>query len=188
MVKFYTASTQAKKLCDEAKTAKEKNLELKNEVLLKKGEVIRLTEDITCLQGIETKLKNEVEELKAYSIEKETCITYLKGKVLRLTSSLEKAWEEAIATFMKLDEFKNRLDRHYVASYEDFCADAKETYPEVDFDSFKIPTTTKSSLLPTSSEDVNMVVDASTKLALDATAASKDDPKSGGDAPSGLSQ
>ena len=91
MSKFYIASTQAKELCDEAKAAKEKNIELNNEVLLKKGEVIRLTEDLTCLQGIDTKLKNEVEELRADSIEKETCITHLEGKVLGLTSSMEKA-------------------------------------------------------------------------------------------------
>ena len=44
MSKFYTASTQAKELCEEAKTVKEKNKELNKEVLLKKGEVIRLTE------------------------------------------------------------------------------------------------------------------------------------------------
>ena len=45
MSKFYTACTQAKELCIEAKDAKEKNKELSNEVLLKKGEVIRLIED-----------------------------------------------------------------------------------------------------------------------------------------------
>ena len=41
MAKFYTASSQAKELCDEAKAAKTKNKELKDEFLLKKGEVIR---------------------------------------------------------------------------------------------------------------------------------------------------
>ena len=49
MSKFYTASTQAKELCEEAKTAKEKNKEPNKEVLLKKGEVIRLIEDLNCL-------------------------------------------------------------------------------------------------------------------------------------------
>ena len=91
MSKFYTASTQAKEFCDEAKATKEKSKELNNEVLLKKGEVIRLTEDLNRLQGIKKKLKDEVEELKADSIEKETRITHLEGKVLRLTSSMEKA-------------------------------------------------------------------------------------------------
>ena len=79
MSKFYTASIQAKELCEEAKTAKEKNKELNKEVLLKKGEVIRLTDDLNRLYGVETKLKNEVEELKADSVEKETCIIHLEG-------------------------------------------------------------------------------------------------------------
>ena len=61
MSKFYTVSTQAKELCEEAKTAKEKNKELNKEVLLKKGEVIRLIEDLNRLYGVEMKLKNEVE-------------------------------------------------------------------------------------------------------------------------------
>ena len=56
------------------------------------------------------------------------------------------------------------------------------------FVSFKIPTAIKSSLLLMSSENVNVVDDASTEPTQDATDASKDDPKSGGDAPSGLSQ
>ena len=49
MSKFNTASNQAKELCEEAKTAKEKNKELNKEVLLKKREVIRLIEDLNCL-------------------------------------------------------------------------------------------------------------------------------------------
>ena len=47
MEKFYTASSQAKELCDEAKAAKAKSKKLNNEVLLKKEEVIRLTEELT---------------------------------------------------------------------------------------------------------------------------------------------
>ena len=90
MSKFYIASTQAKELCDEAKAAKEKSKKLNNEVLLKKGKVIRLIKDLNSLQGIEKKLKDEVEKLKADSIEKETYIAYLEGKVLGLTS-MEKA-------------------------------------------------------------------------------------------------
>jgi len=70
-----------------------------------------------------------VEELKVDFIEKETQISHLERKVLGLTSSIEKAKKEAIATFMRSDEFKNRLDRHYAAGFEDFHADARETYP-----------------------------------------------------------
>ena len=49
MSKFYTVIFQAKELCAEAKMAKEKAKELKNEILLKKGEVIRLTDDFNHL-------------------------------------------------------------------------------------------------------------------------------------------
>ena len=73
---------------------------------------------------------------------------------------MEKPWQ----LFKKSDEFKNRLDSHYAASYEDFRADAKEAFPELNFDTFKIPLATESSLLATSSEDVNVVDDANNEL------------------------
>ena len=164
MSKFYTATCQAKELAIEAKTVKDKAKKLNNEVLLKKGEVLRLTEDFNCLQGSETKLKNEVEELKADNIEKDTRIVYLEGKVSEFVSSLEKAREEAIAAFEKSDEYKNRLDSHYAIGYEDFCADTKETYHDLDFDSFKLPLANERSLLQTKSEDVNIMNDANTEV------------------------
>ena len=71
---------------------------------------------------------------------------------------------------------------------EDFRSNAKEAYPKMDFDSFKIPTTIESSLLQTSFEDVNIMDDDSTELVQDATDSNKDNPKSGGNALSGLSQ
>ena len=49
MSKFYTATCQAKELYVEAKTAKEKAKELNNEILLKKGKVIRLTDNFSRL-------------------------------------------------------------------------------------------------------------------------------------------
>ena len=58
----------------------------------------------------------------------------------------------------------------------------------MDIDSFKIPTTIESSLLSMSSKDVNIVDDALIEPAKDAIAANKDNSKSGGDAPNGLSQ
>ena len=91
---------------------------------------------------------------------------------------MEKAQEEAITAFMRSNKFKNRLDRYYATGYKDFRADAKETYPEVNFDSFKIPTATKSSLLPTSSEDVNVVDDTTNEVTQDATVANENDLKS----------
>ena len=79
MSKFYTTTCQAKELAIEAKTVKDKAKELNNEILLKKGEVLRLAEDFNSLQRSEMKLKNEVEELKADNIEKDTRIVYLEG-------------------------------------------------------------------------------------------------------------
>ena len=51
MSKFYTATCQAKELALEAKTAKDKAKakELNNEILLRKGEVLRLIEDFNRL-------------------------------------------------------------------------------------------------------------------------------------------
>ena len=138
-----------------------------------------MIEDFNRLQGSETKLKNEVEELKVDNIKKDTHIIYLEGQVSEFVSSLEKAHGEAIAAFKKSDEYKKSLDSHYAAGYEDFRADAKETYPDWDFDSFKLPLATESSLLQTSSEDVNILDNANNEV-------TQDDPKSGGNAPSGL--
>nr|XP_023903241.1 uncharacterized protein LOC112015114 [Quercus suber] len=164
MSKFYTATCQAKELAKEAKTAKEKAKELNNEILLKKGEVIRLTDDFNRLLASETKLKDEVEELKANGVKKDTCIAYLEGEVSRFASSLEKAREEAILAFKKSDEYKNHLDSHYAAGYKDFRADAKEAFPDLNFDSFKLPLATENSLLQTSSEDVNIMDDANNEV------------------------
>lgn len=78
-------------------------------------------------------------------------------------------------------EFADLLDENYVASFEDFRMDAIESFPEADFDSIKLCTTTESSLLQTNLEDVNIKDDASTPHP------AKDGPKFGGNALSGLS-
>ena len=88
-----------------------------------------------------------MEELKADSIEKETHINHLEVKCQEFTSSLKKSKKEAISTFMKSNDYTDRLDQYYAAGYEDFCSDAKEVYPEMDFDSFRIPISVESSLL-----------------------------------------
>ena len=86
-----------------------------------------------------------------------------------------------MVAFKKSDEYKNRLDSHYTAGYKDFCANVEEAFPELNFDTFKIPLAIESSLLATSSEDVNVVDDANNEV-------TQGDPKSGGNAPSGLSK
>ena len=83
--------------------------------------------------------------------------------------------DKAIEAFKMSDEFTRRLDEQYAAGYEDFHFDANEAYPKMDFNVFKVPIAAE-----TSSEDVNIMDDASTEP-------SKDDSKSG-DAPSGLSK
>ena len=88
-----------------------------------------------------------MEEFKVDSIEKETHINHLKVKCQGFTLSLEKAKKEAIATFMKSNDFTNRLEQHYVARYEDFRFDAKEAYPKMGFDSYQVPIAVESSLL-----------------------------------------
>ena len=143
--------------------------------------MIKLTEDLSRLQGIEMKLKNEVEELKADAIKKETRIAHLEVQVSGFASSLEKAHGKAVAAFKKSNEYKNHLDSHYAAGYEDFWADAKEAFLGLNFDTFKIPLATKSSLLATSSEDINVVDDSNNEV-------TQDDPKSGGNAPIGLTK
>ena len=122
-----------------------------------------------------------MEELKIDNIEKDAHIVYLEGQVFGFVSSLDKAHEEAIASFKKSDEYKSRLDSHYAAGYEDFHADAKETFPDLDFDSFKLLLATESSMLQTSSEDVNVMDGASNEVI-------QGDPKSGGNAPNGSSK
>ena len=107
--------------------------------------------------------------LKADNLEKDTRIVHLEGQVSGFASSLEKAREEAIAAFKKSNEYKNRLNSHYAAGYEDFRADAKEAYPDLDFNSFKLPLATESSLLQTSSEDVSIMDDANTEVTKDDT-------------------
>ena len=101
----------------------------------------------------------------------------MEGQISAFNWSLEKAREEAIVAFKKSDEYKNRLDSYYAAGYEDFRDDAKEAYPDLDFDSFKIPLATESSLLLMSSEDINVVDDASNEVIQNATVASGDEPK-----------
>lgn len=75
-----------------------------------------------------------------------------------------------------IKEFNN-----YAVGFKDFHMDAIESFPGVDFNSIKFPTTAKSSLVHMSSEDVNFEDDASTPHL------SNDNTKSRGVILSGLS-
>ena len=63
--------------------------------------------------------------------------------------------------------------------FEDFCMDALELFPEIDFNPIKLHVATESSLLQMSSEDINVEDDASTQPA-------NDDPRPRENSPSGL--
>ena len=52
-----------------------------------------------------------------------------------------------IKEFKTSKEFIDLLDQNYAAGFEDFCMDAIESFPRVDFDSIKLYTVAESSLL-----------------------------------------
>ena len=60
-------------------------------------------------------------------------------------------------------QFTDLLDKNYAVGFEDFKLDATENFPNLDFNAIKLNLgAATSSLLQTSSEDVNIEDDAST--------------------------
>ena len=81
-----------------------------------------------------------------------------------LSVLLSKAKEDAVTEFKASKQYTDLLDANYVAGFEDFRAEAMENFPEVDFSSIKLNlAAATSSLLQTSSEDVNVKDNASTQ-------------------------
>ena len=105
-------------------------------------------------------LRNLNEELKTDVLEKDTRLDHLQKKNNELSALLEKAKEDAVAEFQTSKQFTDLLDKNYAAGFEDFRLDAAENFPNLDF-SVNLGAAT-SSLLQTSSEDVNIEDDAST--------------------------
>ena len=105
-----------------------------------------------------------IAELKAAVVEKDSRLDHLQVKNDKLSTSLSKAKDDTIAEFKASKEFTDLLGRNYAAGFEDFRMDAIENFPEVDFSSIKLNlNAATSSLLQTSSEDVNIEDDASTQ-------------------------
>ena len=127
-------------------------------------------------------LKNLAEGLKVDVLEKDTRLNHLQKQNDELSSLLSKSRDEVIKEFKTSSEFTDLLDKNNVASFENFRMDTIESFPGVDFDSIKFRTVAESSLLQTSLKDLNIKDDASTSHPV------KDGSKSGGNAPSGLSQ
>ena len=103
-------------------------------------------------------LQNQIEELKADAIEKDTCLDHFQKRNDELSALLKKAKEDAVVEFKVSKQYTDLLDTNYAARFEDFRMDAVENFPNIDFSSIKLnlggaPT---SSLLQTSSEDINI--------------------------------
>ena len=108
-------------------------------------------------------LWNLNEELKTDVLEKDTCLDHLQKRDNELSALLEKAKEDAIAEFQASKQFTDLLDKNYAAGFEDFRLDAVENFLDLDFSSIKLNLgAATSSLIQTSSEDVNIEDDAST--------------------------
>ena len=109
--------------------------------------------------------QNLVEELRTDVVEKDTRLDHLQKKNDELCTLLSKAKEDAVAEFKVSKQYTDLLDANYAIGFEDFRMDAMENFPEVDFSSIKLNlAAATSSLLQTSSEDVNVEDDATTQL------------------------
>ena len=81
-----------------------------------------------------------------------------------MSALLERAKGDAVAEFKVSKQYTDLLDTNYTAGFEDFRMDAMENFHEVDFSSIKLNLggAATSSLLQTSSKNVNIEDDAST--------------------------
>ena len=122
-------------------------------------------------------LQNLIEELKVDIVEKDTRLDHLQKRNDELSTLLKKAKEDAIVEFRASKQFTDLLDTNYATGFEDFHMDAMENFPEVDFSSIKLNLGATSSLLQTSSEDVNIEDDATTQLAQDEPNVGEDPPQ-----------
>ena len=108
-------------------------------------------------------LLNLIEELKTDVVEKDTRLDHLQKKNDELSTLLSSAIADAVIEFKSSKEYTNLLDTNYAAGFEDFRIEAIENFTEVDFSSIKLTLiAATSSLLQTSSEDVNVEDDATT--------------------------
>ena len=111
-----------------------------------------------------TELQNLIEELKTDAVEKDTRLDHLQKKNNELSTLLSKAKEDAMIEFKASKQYTNLLDANYVVGFEDFRTNAMENFLKVDFSSIKLKlAAATSSLLQTSSEDVNVEDDATTQ-------------------------
>ena len=162
MSKFIAASKKATEL-DKTRILLETRIQEVKDESKKWAEVVAKAKDNA------KELQNLVEELKTDAIEKDTCLDHLQKRNDELSTLLEKAKRDAIAEFKASKQYTDLLDTNYAAGFEDFRMEAMENFPKVDFSSIKLNLggTATSSLLQTSSEDINIEDDATAQLAQD---------------------
>ena len=156
MSKFIAASRQA--------------IELDKTRLLLETRIKEVKEESKVWAEVAAKAREEAkelrdlnEELKTDVIEKDTRLDDLQKRNNELNTFLEKAKEDAVAEFQSSKQFTDLLDKNYAAGFEDFRLDVAENFPNIDFSVIKLNLgAATSSLLQTSSEDVNIEDDAST--------------------------
>ena len=103
--------------------------------------------------------------MKADAIEKDTRLDHLQKRNDELSALLERAKRDAVAKFKASKQYTDLLDTNYAVEFKDFRMDAMENFPEVDFSSIKLnlASAPTSSLLQTSSEDINIEDNATTQ-------------------------
>ena len=108
-------------------------------------------------------LQNHIEELKI-DVMKDIRLDHLQKRNDELSALLEKAKDNIVAEFKVSKQFTDLMDTNYAAGFEDFRMDAVENFPDIDFSSIKLNLgdAATSSLLQTSSEDINIEDDATT--------------------------
>ena len=156
MSKFIAASRQATEL-DKTRILLEKRIK-------KVKEESKVWAEVAAKAREEAKeLRNLNEELKTDVLEKDTHLDHLQKRNNELSALLEKAKGDAVAEFQASKQFSNLLDKNHAARFENFRLDAAENFLNLDFSAIKLNLgAATSSLLQTSSEDVNIKDDAST--------------------------
>ena len=124
-------------------------------------------------------LKNLVEELKVDTIEKDTRLDHLQKRSNKLSILLGRPKEKPSRSLRHPTSSLTFWSGTMLRGLKTLSMDAMEHFPEVDFSLIKLNIAARSSLLHTSSEDVNIEDDTYTQPAID-------NPKSGENPSNGL--
>ena len=155
MFKFTATSRQATEL-DKTRILLEKRIkEVKDESKTWAKVAAKAMEEAKELRNLNAELRTDV-------LEKDTRLDHLQKRNNELSALLKKAKGDTVAEFQASKQFTDLLDKNYATGFEDFRLDATENFPNLEFSSIKLNLgATTSSLIQTSSKDVNIEDDAS---------------------------